>query len=225
MFGGLAFLIGGHLAISASGQGGVLVRVDPGQTDPLVSSTAASVAIMRGRPMDGWLRVGSDHVRTQRQLSKWVKVGVEYARISRRRRRAPCVRSRCGPVGAATWLRCSTYGGRRKRRRPTPTTSPASSSVAHDPTALILAEDGGRLVGTVIAGWDGWRGSIPPRRGALSSAPPPRKPVGIGGHRTATRSGCTRLQAIVVGDDPQAMSFWTAGDWSQQLGQVRFVCG
>jgi TfoX/Sxy family transcriptional regulator of competence genes len=80
MFGGLAFLIGGNMAIAASGQGGILVRVDPAATDKLVDSTAATIAVMRGRPMDGWLRVASDQLRTKRQLSKWVTLGTSYAR-------------------------------------------------------------------------------------------------------------------------------------------------
>lgn len=79
MFGGLAFLIGGNMAIAASGQGGVLVRVDPARSQSLVESTDAETAVMRGRPMDGWLRVADEHVRTQRQLAKWVKIGVDYA--------------------------------------------------------------------------------------------------------------------------------------------------
>jgi TfoX/Sxy family transcriptional regulator of competence genes len=80
MFGGLAFLVGGNLAISASGQGGVLVRVDPAQSDALVDSTAAEVAVMGGRPMAGWLRVAGAEVRTKRQLAKWVGLGTGYAR-------------------------------------------------------------------------------------------------------------------------------------------------
>ena len=80
MFGGLGFLIGGNMAIAASGQGGVLVRVDPDQSDTLVAATNAYPAEMRGRLMAGWLRVDSAHVRTQRQLSKWVNIGVGYAR-------------------------------------------------------------------------------------------------------------------------------------------------
>lgn len=80
MFGGLGFLVGGNMAISASGQGGVLVRVDPEQSDDLVAKTDAYVAVMRGRPMAGWLRVDPDHVRTKPQLAKWVKLGVAYAR-------------------------------------------------------------------------------------------------------------------------------------------------
>jgi TfoX/Sxy family transcriptional regulator of competence genes len=80
MFGGLAFLIGGHMAISASGQGGVLVRVDPARSATLVERTSAQVAVMRGRPMDGWLRVGPEDLRTKRQLAKWVDLGAAYAR-------------------------------------------------------------------------------------------------------------------------------------------------
>ena len=80
MFGGLAFLIGGNMAIAASGQGGVLVRVDPEQSDKIVDTTDAEMAVMRGRPMQGWLRVAPAHVRTKRQLAKWVQLGVSYAR-------------------------------------------------------------------------------------------------------------------------------------------------
>jgi hypothetical protein len=80
MFGGLAFLIGGNMAVAASGQGGVLVRVDPAQSDGLVATTNARHMEMRGRRMNGWLRVDPDDVRTKRQLTKWVKLGATYAR-------------------------------------------------------------------------------------------------------------------------------------------------
>ncbi|MGE5226568.1 MAG: TfoX/Sxy family protein [Planctomycetaceae bacterium] len=79
MFGGLAFLIGGNMAIAASGQGGILVRVDPDASDGLVTSTKADVAVMRGRPMRGWLRVDAQHVRDRRQLATWVERGTAYA--------------------------------------------------------------------------------------------------------------------------------------------------
>ena len=79
MFGGLAFLIGGNMAVAASGQGGVLVRVDPAESDKLVASTDAATAEMRGRLMQGWLRVGPEHLRTKRQLAKWVQLGTTYA--------------------------------------------------------------------------------------------------------------------------------------------------
>jgi len=80
MFGGLAFLIGGNMAVAASGQGGLLVRVDPAHSDKLVATANARLMEMRGRPMQGWLRVNSDGVRTRRQLAKWVGLGAMYAR-------------------------------------------------------------------------------------------------------------------------------------------------
>jgi TfoX/Sxy family transcriptional regulator of competence genes len=80
MFGGLAFLVGGNMAISASGQGGVMVRVDRAQSDELVATTSARVVEMRGRQMGGWLRVDSEQLRTRRQLDKWVTLGTTYAR-------------------------------------------------------------------------------------------------------------------------------------------------
>jgi hypothetical protein len=79
MFGGLAFLVGGNMAVAASGQGGVMVRVDPVQSEHLVASTNARVAVMRGRPMAGWLRLDPGDVRTKRQLAKWVSLGTAYA--------------------------------------------------------------------------------------------------------------------------------------------------
>ncbi len=80
MFGGLAFLIGGNMSVSASGQGGLMVRVDPEQTDALVAKPGAERMVMRGRAMDGWLRVDAEAVRTKRQLEPWVKRGAAYAR-------------------------------------------------------------------------------------------------------------------------------------------------
>jgi hypothetical protein len=80
MFGGLAFMIGGNMAIAASGQGGALVRADPGQTDELVATTDADSFEMRGRPMRGWLRVDPEHLGTQEQLARWVGLGTTYAR-------------------------------------------------------------------------------------------------------------------------------------------------
>jgi TfoX/Sxy family transcriptional regulator of competence genes len=80
MFGGLAFLIRGNMAVAASGQGGVLVRVDPAASDRLVATSNAHRMKMRGRAMQGWLRVESDAVRTKRQLVRWVRLGTTYAR-------------------------------------------------------------------------------------------------------------------------------------------------
>ncbi len=80
MFGGLGFLIGGNMAVAASGQGGVLVRVDPARSDRLLATTNARLMEMRGRGMQGWLRVAANDVRTKQQLAKWVRLGATYAR-------------------------------------------------------------------------------------------------------------------------------------------------
>jgi hypothetical protein len=80
MFGGLAFLIGGNMAIGASGEGGILVRVDPEETDSLVETTSARPMEMRGREMKGWLRVDSEDVSNREALAEWVARGAAYAR-------------------------------------------------------------------------------------------------------------------------------------------------
>ena len=80
MFGGLGFLIGGNMAVGASGQGGILVRVDPAASEKLVETTNARPMEMRGRQMHGWLRVDSEDVRTKSELAKWVELGTTYAR-------------------------------------------------------------------------------------------------------------------------------------------------
>jgi TfoX/Sxy family transcriptional regulator of competence genes len=80
MFGGLAFLIGGNMAVAASGQGGLLARVDPAESEALVAATNATPMEMRGRSMAGWLRVGLDDVRQGSDLAGWVERGVTYAR-------------------------------------------------------------------------------------------------------------------------------------------------
>jgi TfoX/Sxy family transcriptional regulator of competence genes len=80
MFGGLAFLVGGNMAIAASGEGGLLVRVDPDESEALVSRTNATPMEMRGRSMAGWLRVASEDARAEGELAAWVGRGVTYAR-------------------------------------------------------------------------------------------------------------------------------------------------
>ena len=80
MFGGLAFLVNGNMSVSASGQGGLLLRIDPAETDELLQRPHASPFQMRGRVMQGWLRVDPEGVRTKRQLERWVARGVAYAR-------------------------------------------------------------------------------------------------------------------------------------------------
>ena len=79
MFGGLAFLIGGNMAIAASGQGGILVRVDPEESDALVATTPAELMEMRGRSMAGWLRVDTADVSDDAALGDWVERCAAYA--------------------------------------------------------------------------------------------------------------------------------------------------
>ena len=80
MFGVLAFLIRGNMAIAASSEGGAMVRLDPARSDALVATTKATLMNMRGRDMPGWLRVSSDDLRTDDQLAPWVEIGTGYAR-------------------------------------------------------------------------------------------------------------------------------------------------
>ncbi|GLE53050.1 TfoX/Sxy family protein [Mycobacterium montefiorense] len=80
MFGGLAFLVGGHLAVAASGKGGLMVRVPPQDTAKLVARAHVSPMVMAGRETRGWLRVDAEGVKTKRQLESWVTRGVGYAR-------------------------------------------------------------------------------------------------------------------------------------------------
>ena len=80
MFGGLAFLVHGNMAVAASGQGGMLVRVDPQESARLVEATRAEERVMRGRSMAGWLRLESSDVDTDGELEPWVARGVAFAR-------------------------------------------------------------------------------------------------------------------------------------------------
>jgi len=80
MFGGLAFLIDGNMAVGVSGQGGLMARVHPDETEALMGRPHARPFEMRGREMKGWLRVDPEGVRTKRQLEPWVRRGVAYAR-------------------------------------------------------------------------------------------------------------------------------------------------
>lgn len=79
MFGGLAFLIGGNMAIAASSRGGLMVRVDPAEGEKLIAGGSADPMVMRGREISGWLRVPAEAVRTKRQLARWVSLGTAYA--------------------------------------------------------------------------------------------------------------------------------------------------
>ena len=80
MFGGLAFLVGGNMAIAASGQGGILVRAEPEEGQALVDGGRAEPMVMRDRVMSGWLRVPADAVATDEALAEWVALGTGYAR-------------------------------------------------------------------------------------------------------------------------------------------------
>ena len=80
MFGGLAFLINGNMSVSASGQGGLMLRVEPSERDMLLRKPHTRPLVMRGREMQGWLRIDVEGVRTRRQLAPWVTRGVAYAR-------------------------------------------------------------------------------------------------------------------------------------------------
>jgi TfoX/Sxy family transcriptional regulator of competence genes len=80
MFGGLAFLVGGHMAVAASGKGGLMLRCDTAETAELLERPHAGPMVMRGREMRGWLRVEETGVAEQRDLERWVRIGVAYAR-------------------------------------------------------------------------------------------------------------------------------------------------
>ncbi|AMM31891.1 RNA methyltransferase [Sinomonas atrocyanea] len=79
MFGGLAFLVGGNMAVSAAARGGLLLRADPAASDALCAHPGVERAVMRGRPMDGWLRVDDAAVAADEDLARWVRIGVDYA--------------------------------------------------------------------------------------------------------------------------------------------------
>jgi ribosomal protein S18 acetylase RimI-like enzyme len=101
-----------------------------------------------------------------------------------------------------------------------------SRLIEHDPSALIVAEDRRSIVGSVIAGWDGWRGSIY----RLVVAPSHRR-LGLGrrllfeAEARLAAQRCVRLQAIVVETESRAMGFWQASGWEQQVHRSRFVQG
>lgn len=80
MFGGLAFLVNGHMTVAASGQGGLLVRVPADETDQLLNRAHVSPMVMAGRETRGWLRVDADGVKTKRQLQSWVTRALNHVR-------------------------------------------------------------------------------------------------------------------------------------------------
>ncbi len=80
MFGGLAFLVGGKMAVAVSGQGGLMVRVEPEETDALRAEPYTHAFEMNGRDLEGWVRVDATGVGTERELAAWVRRGATYAR-------------------------------------------------------------------------------------------------------------------------------------------------
>jgi len=80
MFGGLAFLINGHMAVSAGSKGGLLLRVDPADTDILLQQPHARRFEMRGREMDGWLHIDADAQTPEDELTRWIGRGVRYVK-------------------------------------------------------------------------------------------------------------------------------------------------
>jgi len=80
MFGGLAFMVAGYMAVTTSRQGGLMLRVDPARTDALIVDSRASRCVMRGRELDGWLRVDIDADATDEELGRWIRLGVDHAR-------------------------------------------------------------------------------------------------------------------------------------------------
>jgi ribosomal protein S18 acetylase RimI-like enzyme len=96
----------------------------------------------------------------------------------------------------------------------------------HDPGSLLVAELDGRLVGTVISGWDGWRGSI-----YRLAVHPRHRRQGLArqllseAESRLTKLGAKRMQAIVVASDQRAAGFWTTSGWDEQVDRLRFVKG
>ena len=80
MFGGLAFLVHGHMAVAASREGGLLLRVDPARTEALLTEPHTRPFQMRGREMDGWLRVEPEAVEADADLRTWIGYGIGYVR-------------------------------------------------------------------------------------------------------------------------------------------------
>ena len=80
MFGGLAFLLNGNMAVAVSGQGGLLIRVGDEATDDALAQPHAELMVMRGRPMTGWIRVSAEGAETEEELADWVRRGLEFAR-------------------------------------------------------------------------------------------------------------------------------------------------
>lgn len=83
MFGGIGFMVGGKMAIAASGKGGIMVRVDPDESESLCAGTGVERMVMRNKPMDGWLRVQADQLDSDAELTAWIDRGVAAAADAR----------------------------------------------------------------------------------------------------------------------------------------------
>jgi TfoX/Sxy family transcriptional regulator of competence genes len=78
MFGGLAFLIGGHMTVAASSKGGLMIRADPAAAADLVATTKAEYVVMRGKQMHGWLHLNAADVESEHELASWVNHAVSH---------------------------------------------------------------------------------------------------------------------------------------------------
>jgi hypothetical protein len=79
MFGGLAFLLHGNMAVAASGQGGLLLRVPPERTEELLAEPHTDEFVMQQRTMTGWLRVDPPGLATDADLERWTRIGLSHA--------------------------------------------------------------------------------------------------------------------------------------------------
>jgi len=80
MFGGLAFLLNGNMTVSASGRGGLLARIDPADTEPVLARPHVARMEMGGRTMDGWITVANEGVETDRELASWIERSLAFVR-------------------------------------------------------------------------------------------------------------------------------------------------
>ena len=120
MFGGLAFLVNGNMSVAASSKGGLLLRVEPAQTMALAKKPHASPMEMRGRPMEGWLRVAEAAVKTNKGLAPWVELSVAFARSlppkdKSKKKVAPAKSRTAGPATSTTTRRKAPKPARARR--------------------------------------------------------------------------------------------------------------
>src|SRR2546429_2525569 len=80
MFGGIGFMIDGHMAVGVSGEGGLMIHCSKEETEALLAKPGARPFEMRGPEMKGWLRVDAESVSTKRALEPWAMQSVAFAR-------------------------------------------------------------------------------------------------------------------------------------------------